>query len=159
MTSPSLSPFTSRRKRFIDSLSEVLQELDDPECVDVSTTYEFRVEQTKEFGLIPKIRFVPYGKDCWWKAEVVRRAGLVSKDTTAKVERLREDLGYQGARDREHRVLARQFESYWNKLVHQLTKAAKALSYVNYALSKQECRLAEPIKLIQQTALQEMDKK
>ncbi|CAB1061185.1 hypothetical protein D1BOALGB6SA_5958 [Olavius sp. associated proteobacterium Delta 1] len=154
MTPPNLSPFTSRRQKFMHALSEVLRELDDPEREDVSTIYEYRSENTKTFGSIPKLKFLPFGKDCYMKAEVMRRAGLVNQELQDKVKQLRKDLGFKGARDEEHRILARRFESYWNNWMHQITKATKALSYTNYALCKQGQRLAKPVRLIQQTTMQ-----
>ena len=159
MTFRNLSPFTSRRVKFIDALSKVLKELDSPDGYSTDETYEFRVEAMKCFGAIPKIRFLPHGRDCWWKAEVMRRGGLVNDASQKKAEALRKKVGFQAARDHESRVLARQFESEWNKLMHQLTKATKALSIVNYELCKPGQRLAEPVKIIQQTAMQEMKSK
>jgi len=149
------NPFTPRRVKFIDALSGLIKEIDNPDNPDVSVSYEYRIENLKGFGQIPKIKFFPHGKDVWYKAEVMRKAGLVNKETESKIEALRKQIGFDKSRDEEHRVLARAFESEWNNLMHQLTKATRALAYVNYALSKQDKRLAEPVKMIQRVVLQD----
>lgn len=142
-------PFTERRQRFVAALSETLKAINDPDSPDVSDHYEYRSELLKGFGEIPKIRFYPHGKDTYYKAEIMRKTGLVNQETTQKIVALREKVGFKKARDEEHRVLARQFESEWNNLMHQLVKATRALSAINYALSELGSGMAEPIRIIQ----------
>ena len=53
-------PFTERQIRILETIREKIQQINDPDP-DIITheSYEFHIEQTKQFGKIPKIRFRP----------------------------------------------------------------------------------------------------
>jgi hypothetical protein len=49
-------PFTERQIRFLEAIREKIRQINDPDP-DIITheSYEFNIEQTKQFGKIPKI--------------------------------------------------------------------------------------------------------
>jgi hypothetical protein len=108
----------------------------------------------KDFGQVPKIKFEPHGKDVYYKAEIMRKAGLASNERSEKIGKQKKP-GFQGALDEERLFLARQFVSEWNNLMHTLLKSARALVHVNYALTRNGEKVAEPIRLVQGIVLQE----
>ena len=70
------NPFTTRQIKLLEAVRERIRGIDnpDPEII-TNESYEFNIEQTRQFGKIPKIRFRP--NSCHIKSELVEKAGLV----------------------------------------------------------------------------------
>jgi len=149
-------PFTERRKKFLGALGALLNEIDCGGCGDVS--YEFISLSVKSFGLVPKLRFYPHGRSVALKAEVMVRAGQVSEARLRKAEEARKKAGIPVGRDSLSRVLARQFESEWNNAMLQLFRSASVLGKVNMLLCRHGERLSEPVRIVQASVLELVEK-
>ena len=73
-----LNPFTDRQLRLLETVREKIRQLNDPNPEIIHhESFEWFIEQTRQFGKIPKIRFRPHC--CQIKAELIESAGLVDK--------------------------------------------------------------------------------
>jgi hypothetical protein len=142
--------FTKRQIRLIKAVRDKVREINDPDPeIITDETYEWRYEQTRQFGRIPKIRFKPYSSQV--KAELVRQAGFIDDDRERQLERLRLKYGVGSARNKE----ARLFESEWNNIMFKIKKAAFAVGFINQIFSGSDQKVAEPIRITQEIVLEE----
>ena len=144
------NPFTARQIRLLEAVQERIREIDnpDPEII-TNESYEFNIEQTKQFGKIPKIRFHP--NSCHIKAELVEKAGLVDIARQEQISQIRQKYGVKKARN----GLANLFESEWNNIMFKAKKAAFALALINQRFCADSQRVADPILGLQQIIMEE----
>jgi hypothetical protein len=144
------NPFTARQIKLLEAVRERIREIDnpDPEII-TNESYEFNLEQTKQFGKIPKIRFRP--NSCHIKAELVEKAGLADKVRQEQISQIRQKYGIKKARN----GLANLFESEWNNIMFKAKKAAFALALINQRFSNDGQRVADPIDALQHIIMEE----
>ena len=145
------NPFTARQIKLLEAVRERIREIDhpDPEIIITNESYEFNIEQTKQFGKIPKIRFHP--NSCHIKAELVEKAGLVDILRQEQISQIRQKYGIKKARN----GLANLFESEWNNIMFKAKKAAFTLAFINQRFSTASQRVADPIVAIQHIVSEE----
>ena len=144
------NPFTARQTRLLEAVRERIREINDPDPeIITNESYEFNIEQTKQFGKIPKIRFRP--NSCYIKAELVEKAGLVDKIRQDQISQIRQKYGIKKARN----GLANLFESEWNNIMFKAKKAAFTLAFINQRFSAASQRVADPILGLQQIIMEE----
>ena len=142
--------FTERQIRLIEAVRDKISEINDPDPeIITDMTYEWRSEQTQQFGRIPKIRFKPYSGQI--KAELVRKAGLIDDGRERQLEQLRRKYGVRSARNKE----ARLFESEWNNIMFKIKKATFTVGFLNLVFSGTEQKVAEPIRILQEIVMEE----
>jgi len=142
--------FTARQIRFLEAVRERIREINDPDPeVITNESYEFNIEQTKQFGKIPKIRLRP--NSCQIKSELVEKAGLVDKARQEQISHIRERYGIEKARN----GLANLFESEWNNIMFKAKKAAFTLAFINQRFSTARQRVADPIVALQHIIMEE----
>ena len=142
--------FTARQIRFLEAVRERIREINDPDPeIITNESYEFSIEQTKQFGRIPKIRFRP--NSCQIKAELIEKAGLVDEARQNQISIIRQKYGIRKARN----GLANLFESEWNNIMFKAKKAAFTLAFINQRFSAASQRVADPIDALQQIIMAE----
>ena len=142
--------FTERQIRLLKAVRDKIREINDPNPeIMTDETYQWRYEQTRQFGRIPKIRFKPYSSQV--KAELVRQAGLIDDDRERQLVQLRQKYGVRSARNKE----ARLFESEWNNIMFKVKKAAFTVGFLNQIFSGSDQSVAEPTRIMQEIVLEE----
>lgn len=144
--------YTSRQMRLLTAIYDKIQEIDDPDP-DIITheTYDFIIDQTAQFGSIPKIRFSPNA--CRIKADIVSAANLSDPKRTAQIQKIRESYGFKAARNSD----ARLFDAEWNNIMFKAKKALLIIGILNNLFSKKEAAMAIPVDLLQQIILNEKE--
>ena len=142
------NPFTKRQLKFIESIQNKIREINDLDKPYIShESYSFQIKQTKQFGEIPKIVFKPHGTQI--KAEIIRKAGLANESKDKEINQIRTKMGFTIPRDKEHRILARLFESEWNNIMFKTKKATFSMALINSLFSDDCQQVAGPILLLQ----------
>jgi len=148
------NPFTARQISLLVAIREKIMEINCPEKDYIShESVDFYIEQTKIFGMIPKLAFKPNTQSI--KAEIMRNAGLtesVSENRKERLASIRRAHGFRPKRkpknDRER--LADLFDKEWNNIALKAKKATFTAAYINHLFAGQNQQIAEPIKLLQQ---------
>ncbi|GBC64175.1 hypothetical protein DENIS_5193 [Desulfonema ishimotonii] len=112
-------------------------------------SYEWRNEQTKQFGKIPKIKFFPHS--CQVKADIIREAGLDNKDREKELSTIRKRYGIAESRHSH----ARLFEAELNNIMLKVKKAVYTVGLINNLFTQNGGQIAEPLTLLQQIVLEE----
>lgn len=143
-------PFTKRQINLLKALAEKITEIND-HCPEIIThdSYEWKIEQTKFFGKIPKIKFFPHS--CQIKAELVRKSELTNENREKKLSEIRQKYGIK---ERRHSH-ARLFEAEFNNIMLKLKKAVYTVGYINNLFTVNGNQVAEPLALLQQIVLEE----
>jgi len=144
--------YTSRQMRLLTAIYDKIHEIDDPDP-DVITrdTYDWSIDQTAQFGSIPKIRFSPNA--CRLKADIVSVASLSDPLRAAQIQKIRESYGFKAARNQE----ARLFDAEWNNIMFKAKKALLIIGILNNLFSREEEVMAKPVDLLQQIILKEKE--
>ena len=144
------NPFTERQIRLLEAVREKIRQINDidPEIIRYDS-YEFRAEQTKQFGKIPKIKFRPNG--CCIKAGLIEKAGLIDESRSEKKAKIRKKFGIREARNSQ----ANLFESEWNNIMLKVKKATFTAAYINKLFATGQQTVAVPITLLQQIVMEE----
>ncbi len=151
------NPFTKRQLRFLESIRDKIKKINDPDKPYIShESYSFKVKQTKQFGEIPKIIFKPHGTQI--KAEIIRNAGLVNESRDKEIDQIRAKMGFVNPRDKEHRILARLFESEWNNVMFKVKKGAFTLALINNLFAVDCQQVADPVLLLQGIVMNEYNR-
>jgi len=104
-----------KQKLFLVSLRDKLIEFDDPNpSIITHDSYEYIVKNISGIGRIPAIRFFPYGRTVKIKADIMRSANIHDHKLEKEIDEIRAKYTPKVAKDKESRILARRFESYWN---------------------------------------------
>ena len=111
------NPFTDRQLRLVKALRDALQEL-----LGTGRDYEFRLKRTKQFGLIPTLKFDRNAQDI--KTEVIQKAGLYDEERKKKLREIQERYGVRARVDHE----ARLFNSEFDNLMFALKKHLYAIA-------------------------------
>ncbi|MFC1789129.1 hypothetical protein ACFLZE_04365 [Thermodesulfobacteriota bacterium] len=137
-------PFTERQIRLLETIREKIRQINDPDP-DIIThdSYEFHIEQTKQFGKIPKIKFRPNSGQI--KARIIEIAGLIDESQNDKRAEIRKKFGIKEARNRK----ANLFESEWNNIMLKAKKATVVAAYINQLFAAHTQTIAKPMYLIQ----------
>ena len=144
------NPFTARQTRLLEAVREKICQINDPDPEIIThESYGWRIEQTKQFGKIPKIRFRP--NSCQIKAELIEKAGLVDEARQEQISQLRRKYGIRKARN----GLANLFESEWNNIMLKVKKATFTLALANLLFSKETETVSVPVALLQQIVMDE----
>jgi hypothetical protein len=144
------NPFTKRQIDFIEALNNRITTINDPDPEII--THEFcrwQIEQTRQFGKIPKIKFHPHS--CRIKAEIIRNAGLIDENRDHELSDIRQRHGIKEPRYSE----ARLFEAELNNIMLKLKKAVYAVGYINNLLTADNSQIAAPLALLQQIVMEE----
>lgn len=145
-----LHPFTDRQIRLLESVRKRIYDINDPDP-DIITheSYEWSIEQTRQFGKIPKITFTPY--TCQIKAELVHQAGLINDSNQRKIAEIRHQYGIREARNRESRL----FDSEWNNIMLKVKKATFIAGLMNSLFSTRNQPLSVLMHLMQAIVMEE----
>lgn len=147
MRSP--KPFTSRQIKLLKALNEKLSEIDDPDKEIIThETYFWQIQQTKQFGKIPKIKFSPHS--CQIKAEIIRSSGLIDDTRENKLSELRRKYGIKNIRHSQ----ARRFEAEISNIMLKIKKAVYTVGYINHLFTS-ENPIATPLALLQEVVIEE----
>ena len=142
--------FTDRQIKFINALNTKIAEIDEPDPEFIThESYEWRIEQTKQFGKIPKIKFYPHS--CQVKAGIVRSAGLENAKREKELSNIRQRYGI---RESQHGH-ARLFEAELNNIMLKVKKAVYTVGFINNLFTGNGGQVAEPLALLQQIVLEE----
>lgn len=142
--------FTTRQIKLIRALDKKIAEIDDPDPEIIThESYEWKIEQTKQFGKIPKIKFHPHS--CQVKAEIVRNAGLDNAKREKELSDIRHRYGISESRHNH----ARLFEAEFNNIMLKIKKAVYTVGFVNNLLTGNGNQIAVPLALLQQIVLEE----
>ncbi len=145
-----LHSFTERHVRFLTAIRDKVNAIDDPDADIIHHEfYQFHVQQTREFGKIPKIRFKPHS--CQVKAELIGNAGFHDEAREKVLVMLRQKYGIATARNKESRL----FEAEWNNIMLKLKKATFTVALINQFFSRGDQWVSEPIRLMQNIVLEE----
>lgn len=146
-------PFTDRQIRLLETIREKIRQINDPDP-DIITheSYEFHIEQTKQFSKIPKIRFRPNSGQI--KARIIEKAGLIDESQNIKKAEIRKKFGIREARNSK----ANLFESEWNNIMLKAKKATVVAAYINQLFATDQQTIAEPMKLLQSVVIDEYPK-
>lgn len=129
------NPFTPFQIKLLESIRAKLIEIRDPnkEVLD-DRHFEFYMENTMKFGLIPKIRFKPNALEM--KREIITKAGYtpIKKKTTFKDQR---------------NTSASAFDKHWDAMMVGLIKAAKRIAVFNQTFALDGQDVSDLIKLVQ----------
>lgn len=141
--------FHSKQRSFLEAICAKLREMDDqdPEII-THDSYDWHAANLKGFGTIPKITFTPYGKSTKIKAKIMRSAGLADESRQKETDEIRRKLGFQKARDNEDRILARLFESYWNRYWKTLIRALLRIEQAQKLFIKTNETISEPMQIL-----------
>lgn len=151
------NPFTKRQIKFLKSVQNKIREIIDPDKSYIShESYSFIVKTTKQFGKIPKIAFKPNGTQT--KAEIVKKAGLVNEPRDKEINQIRLNMGFTNSRDKEHRILARLFESEWNNIMLKAKKGTFTIALINNLFSVNLQQVADPVLLLQDIVMEEYNR-
>jgi len=146
-------PFTDRQIRLLEAIREKIRQINDPDPEIIThESYEFYIEQTKQFGKIPKIRFRPNSGQI--KAEIIEKAGLINESQNEKKAEIRKKFGIREARNSK----ANLFESEWNNIMHKAKKATFTAAYINQLFATDHQTIAEPMQLLQRVVMDEYSK-
>jgi len=143
-------PFTARQIRLLEAIREKIRQINDPDPeVIIIQSFEWRTEQTRQFGKIPKIRFKPYSSQI--KAEIVRQAKLIDETREKEIVQLRRKYGVRAAKNKE----ARLFESEWNNIMFKIKKATFTVGFLNQLFSESSRKVSDPIHIMQHIVMDE----
>jgi len=98
------------------------------------THFEFYLENTKKFGLIPKIRFKPNALEI--KREIMIDAGYAP---------VIKKMSYKAQRN----ASASTFDKHWDAMMVGLIKAAKRIAVFNQTFAMEGQEVSDLIKLVQ----------
>ena len=144
------NPFTQRQINLIVAINERISQIDDPDPeIITDESYHWRIEQTKQFGKIPKITFYPHS--CRIKAEILKNADLIDENREQAVALAREQYGIK----KPPYSQARLFEAELNNIMFKIKKAVYVVGYINHLFAAGTAPLAEPLTLLQQIVLEE----
>ena len=146
----SKNPFTARQISFIEAIRKKLCQTNDPDPeIITDEAFEFYIEQTKNFGKIPKIRFKPHA--CRIKAEIIKTAGLFNETRENEKARIRQIDGFRSSRN----CMARLFESEWNNIMLKAKKSMITIGHINHLFTSEKQNLSDPVRLLQQIVFEE----
>lgn len=135
------NPFTEKERRFLESLRVELSRIRDPDKeINDCQDFSFILQQTKKFGLIPKIRF--RGNALATKERIMNEAGY---------EPVTELSSWRAKRD----AAASAFEKTWDALMFKLVKAGKVMATFNQMLTMEGQAVSELITLVQRCIVPE----
>lgn len=142
--------FTDRQFKLLNALNAKIAEIDDPDPGFIThESYEWRVEQTKQFGKIPKVKFYPHS--CQIKASIIRSAGLENAEREKELSNIRHRYGI---RESQHGH-ARLFEAEFNNIMLKVKKAVYTVGFINNLFTGDGGQVAAPLALLQQIVLEE----
>ena len=148
------NPFTERQTCLLKTIQKKISEINDPDHEIIThESYEWFIEQTNQFGKIPKIRFYP--NSCLAKAEIIEKAGLVDESRQQEIAQLRENIGIKRPRDKISRIRARLFESEWNNIMLKAKKATFTIALINQLFCSMDQTISEPIEHLQDIVMDE----
>ena len=148
------NPFTERQLRLLKAVQKKISEINEPDPEIIThESYEWFIEQTKQFGKIPKIRFYP--NSCLAKAEIIEKAGLVDESRQQEIAQLRKNIGIKKPRDKESRINARLFESEWNNIMLKAKKSTFTVALINQLFCSMDQTISEPIEHLQNIVMDE----
>jgi hypothetical protein len=143
-------PFTERQIRLLEAIREKIRQITDPDPEIIThESYEFHIEQTKQFGKIPKIRFRPNSGQI--KEKIIEKAGLINESRNEKKAEIRKKFGITEARNSK----ANLFESEFNNIMHKAKKATVIAANINQLFATDQQTIAEPMQLMQQVVMDE----
>ena len=158
------NPFTKRQIKFLESIQDKIREINDPDKPYINhESYSFQTKQTKQFGKIPKIVFAPHGTQI--KAEIVSNAGVDNESRGREIDEIWAKMKSVNPRDKNHRILARLFESEWNNIMLKVKKATFSMALINNLFASGIEQVADPVLFLQKIVMDEynreikMDKK
>jgi hypothetical protein len=144
------NPFTIRQIHLLEAIREKIRQINDSDAeVVVIESLEWRTEQTRQFGKIPKIRFKPYSSQI--KAEILRQAKLIDEAKEKEIVQIRQKYGVRAAKNKE----ARLFESEWNNIMFKIKKATFTVGFLNQLFSDPNQKVSEPIRIMQHIVMDE----
>jgi len=147
------NPFTNRQLNFIKALSNKISKIDDPDPeIITDESYHWRIEQTKQFGKIPKIKFHP--NSCRIKAEIIRESGLIDDDRNNKLSGIRVKYGIKKSKYSK----ARLFEAELNNIMLKIKKAVYTVGHVNFLFTASGSQISDPLALLQQIVMEEQSR-
>ena len=148
------NPFTERQTCLLKAVQKKISEINDLDHEIIThESYEWFIEQTNQFGKIPKIRFYP--NSCLAKAEIIEKAGLVDESRQQEIAQLRENIGIKRPRDKISRIRARLFESEWNNIMLKAKKATFTIALINQLFCSMDQTISEPIEHLQDIVMDE----
>lgn len=146
-------PFTDRQIRLLEAIREKMRQINDPDPnIITHESYEFHIEQTKQFGKIPKIKFRPNSGQI--KAGIIENAGLIDVSHNEKKAEIRQKFGIREARNSK----ANLFESEWNNIMLKVKKATVVAAYINQLFATDQQTIAEPMQFLQSVVMEEYSK-
>ena len=152
------NPFTKRQIKFLESIHYKIKEINDPDKSYISQeSYSFQIKQTKQFGKIPKIVFTPHGAQT--KADIVKTAELINESREKEIDLIRTKMGFTNPRGKDHRILARLFESEWNNIMLKAKKATFTMAFINNLFATDCQQVADPVLLFQGIVMEEYAEK
>jgi hypothetical protein len=139
----------SKQTRFLAAIAERLRAIEDTDS-DVITHrgYQWKPQNIKCFGTIPKLTFAPYGQSVKIKADIMRSAGLEDKDRQKEIDEIRAKFSPKQARDNENRILARLFESYWNSYWQTIFRALRRIEQAQRIFAKPTETISKPMRIL-----------
>ena len=151
------NPFTKRQIKFLESIHYKIKEINDLDKSYIShESYSFQIKQTKQFGKIPKIVFTPHGTQA--KADIVKTAELINESREKEIDLIRTKMGFTNPRDKDHRILARLFESEWNNIMLKAKKATFTMALINSLFTTDCQQVADPVLLLQSIVMDEYNR-
>jgi hypothetical protein len=124
--------------------------IDDPDSEIITHDfYQWKIEQTKQFGKLPKIKFHPYS--CQIKTDIIRAAKLVDKNRENELLHIRQRYMIKPSKYRE----ARLFEAELNNIMFKIKKAVYTVGYINSLFTENDSTVAIPLALLQQIIMEE----
>ena len=144
------NPFTKRQIDFIKALNNKIIAIDDPGPEIIThNSYQWKIEQTKQFGKIPKIKF--HTHSCQIKTDIIRAAGLIDKNRDYELSNIRQRHIIKPSKYGK----ARLFEAELNNIMFKIKKAVYTVGYINNLFTENGSQIAEPLALLQQIIMEE----
>ena len=147
----------TKQSLFLIALRNKLKAIDDPNP-DIIThdSYEYRKINLRGIGIIPKITFKPYGQGIRIKGEIMRSANIYDKDIEREIDEIREKYGPKKTKDKENRILARRFESYWNNYWRGIRTALNRIEqaqkiFITTSNPQNKDQISEPMRIMMGT--------
>jgi len=142
--------FTKRQINLIKALNMRIAKINDPDPEIIThESYKWTIEQTKQFGKIPKIKFYPHS--CQVKAEIVRESGIIDRNRNHELSKIRQKYGIKESRYSN----ARLFEAELNNIMLKVKKAVYTVGYINNLFTAKDSSIAEPLVLLQKIVMEE----
>ena len=129
------NPFTKKELLFLESLRAELSRIRNPDKeIDERQDFSFYLQQTKKFGLIPKIKF--------------------GSNILATKERIMAEAGYEPVIEKrawraKRNASASAFDKTWDGLMFKLVKAGKVMTTFNQMLTMEGQGVSELITILQ----------